>query len=97
MNIKEARMHYGLTQQQLSNITGIPKRSIENWETGSRKCPDYVERLVLESLEYKFGTDYKTILEEIADMIESDVKHMTGDAKRYAENVLADIKDSMNK
>lgn len=95
MNIRETRMKYGLTQQQLSNITGIPKRSIENWETGLRKCPDYVERLVVESLERKFGTDYKAVLEEIAEMIESDVKHMTGYAKRYAENVLADIKDSM--
>ena len=95
MNIREARMKYGITQQQLSNITGIPKRSIENWETGSRKCPEYVERLVLESLEWKFGTDYKAVLEEIAEMIESDVKHMTGDAKRYAGNVLADIKDSL--
>ena len=95
MNIKEARIKFGLTQQQLSNMTGIPKRSIENWETGSRKCPEYVERMVVEALEWKFSPDYKTVLEEIAEMIESDVKHLTGDAKRYAENVLADIKDSM--
>lgn len=95
MNIKEARIKYSLTQQQLSNITGIPKRSIENWETGLRKCPDYVERMVVEALEWRFSPDYKTVLEEIAEMIESDAKHLTGNAKRYAENVLAEINDSL--
>ena len=95
MNIKEARIKYNLTQQQLSDMTGIPKRTIENWETGSRKCTDYVERMVVEALEWKFGTDYKAVLEEIAEMIESDTKHLMGDTKQYAENILSDIKDSL--
>jgi DNA-binding XRE family transcriptional regulator len=96
MNIKEARIKFGLSQQHLSDITGIPKRSIENWETGARKCPGYVERLVVESLEQKFGTtDYQEVLEEIKWMIETDIPNLSGDAKRYAENVLSEIKDSL--
>lgn len=96
MNIKEARIRYGLTQKQLSEITGIPERTIQNWEGGQRKCPDYVEKMVLDTLEQKIGQpDYKTILEEIGEMIESDIPHLSGDAKRYAENVLAEIKDSI--
>lgn len=95
MNIKESRIKYGLTQKQLSDITGVPERTIQNWEGGQRKCPDYVEKMVLDMLEQKFGQpDYKTILEEIGEMIESDIPHLSGDAKRYAENVLAEIKDS---
>lgn len=95
MNIKESRIKYGLTQKQLSDITGVPERTIQNWEGGQRKCPDYVEKMVLDALEQKFGQpDYKTILEEIGEMIESDIPHLSGDAKRYAENVLAEIKDS---
>ena len=96
MNIKELRITHGLTQKQLSGITGIPERTIQNWEGGQRKCPDYVEKMVLDTLEQKFGQpDYKTILEEIGEMIESDIPHLSGDAKRYAENVLAEIKDSI--
>ena len=48
--IKSERIRLGLTQQQLSNITGVPFRTIQNWETGQRKCPDYVERLIVDKL-----------------------------------------------
>ena len=92
MNIKETRIKHGLSQQQLSNITGIPKRSIENWETGQRKCPAYVEQMVVEKLEQQ---NYKKVLEEIMEMVETDVEYRAGDAKRYAENVLSEIKDSL--
>ncbi len=96
MNIKESRIRHGLTQKQLSGITGIPERTIQNWEGGQRKCPDYVEKMVLYTLEQKFSQpNHKTILEEIGEMIESDIPNLSGDAKRYAENVLAEIKDSI--
>jgi transcriptional regulator with XRE-family HTH domain len=96
MNIKDARIKHGLTQKQLSAITGIPERTIQNWEGGQRKCPDYVEKMVIEQLDRKFSQpDYKTILEELQEMIETDAKHLLGDAKKYAENVLAEIKDSI--
>lgn len=49
--IKEARIKYNLTQQQLSELTGIPHRTIQNWEGGQRKCPDYVVKLLLFYLE----------------------------------------------
>lgn len=45
--IKEKRIELGLTQQQLADLTGIPFRTIQNWEGGQRKCPEYVERLLL--------------------------------------------------
>lgn len=96
MNIKELRIKHGLTQKQLSGITGIPERTIQNWEGGQRKCPEYIENMVAGLLEQKFGQpNHKTILEEIGEMIESDIPHLSGDAKRYAENVLAEIKDSI--
>lgn len=47
MNIKEARQIAGLTQKQLSERTGVPERSIQNWEAGARKCPGYVERMIV--------------------------------------------------
>jgi DNA-binding transcriptional regulator YiaG len=50
MTIKEARLHAGLTQQQMSDLFQIPKRTIENWEAGDRKPPAYVEKLLVEKL-----------------------------------------------
>ncbi|MBN2794409.1 MAG: helix-turn-helix domain-containing protein [Clostridia bacterium] len=44
--IKEARAEYGLTQKDLSEITDIPLRTIENWESGKRTPSPWVEKLV---------------------------------------------------
>lgn len=49
--IKEARIRAGLTQEAMSKLMEIPKRSIENWEAGVRKPPAYVERFILKELE----------------------------------------------
>ena len=51
MNLKEARICAGLTQAEMSERFEIPKRTIENWEAGKRKCPVYVEKLIVEKLE----------------------------------------------
>ena len=95
--IRYARMKHGLTQTQLSQITGIPKRTIENWEGGQRKCPDYVANMVVNLLDQKFNQpDYKTILEEVLDMMEGDLKHLkTDEAKTYVSNVISDLKDAI--
>lgn len=50
MTLKEARLAAGLTQKAMSDQLEIPKRTIEEWEAGRRKCPPYVERLVLKEL-----------------------------------------------
>lgn len=51
MEIKEARMAAGLSQQKMSDITGIPKRTIENWDAGVNGCPEWEERLIVNDLE----------------------------------------------
>ncbi len=51
MTIKEARLNAGLTQQRMSEVFEIPKRTIENWEAGIRKPPAYVKKLVIRELE----------------------------------------------
>lgn len=50
MTIKEARIQVGFTQKQVQDLIGIPIRTIQNWELGVRKCPDYIERLVVEKI-----------------------------------------------
>ncbi len=91
--IKSERIKHGLTQEQLSNITEIPVRTIQNWESGIRKCPSYVEKMILDKLNQP---DYKTILEEVMDMMKSDLKHLkNSDTKQYVENVIGEIEDSL--
>lgn len=53
MTIKELREQYRLTQQALSDITGIPKRSIENWEGEKRVPPEYIPTLIESHLELR--------------------------------------------
>ena len=48
--IKAARKEAGLTQQQMSDIMGIPRRTIEDWDRGARKCPEWAERLIFAEL-----------------------------------------------
>ena len=95
--IKAARIQHGLTQTQLSQITGIPFRTIQSWEEGARKCPEYVEQMTLDKLDRLFvQPQYRTILEEILAMLEGDLKHLkTDEAKQYVTNVINEIKDSM--
>lgn len=50
-SIKEARHQAGLTQKEMSDLLEIPQRTIENWEMGSRKCPHWAERLIIEKLQ----------------------------------------------
>lgn len=49
MNIKELRQAIGMTQKQFGEYFGIPKRTIEDWETERRRPPVYVVNLI----EYK--------------------------------------------
>lgn len=50
ITIREARLTAGITQAEMSRIFEIPVRTIENWESGSRKPPVYVEKLVIAEL-----------------------------------------------
>lgn len=46
MTIKEIRAYTGMTQEAFSKYTGIPKRSIENWEGGKRQPPEYLVKML---------------------------------------------------
>lgn len=45
-SIKAIRAATGMTQQAFSDALGIPKRTVENWETGIRTPPSYVVDLI---------------------------------------------------
>lgn len=49
--IKDARLKAELTQDGMAEKLGIPKRTIQDWESEKRTPPGYVERLVIAELE----------------------------------------------
>jgi DNA-binding transcriptional regulator YiaG len=48
--IKQARTEAGLTQKEMSEVLGIPKRTIEDWETNRSKPAPWAEALIIEKL-----------------------------------------------
>ena len=50
-SIKEARIKAGLSQAKMAELFEIPKRTIEEWDRGARKCPHWAEILIIEKLE----------------------------------------------
>lgn len=51
MTIKELRARTGMTQQRFADYFKISKRSVESWEGGKRKCPEYLVELIEYKLE----------------------------------------------
>lgn len=49
--IKEARQAAGLTQQGVTDTLGIPRRTLQDWESGKRTPPRWAEALVVKKLE----------------------------------------------
>ena len=98
-SIKDTRIKYGLTQKQVSDLTGVPFRSIQNWEGGQRKCPEYVSKMVTDILNQKFGQpDHQMFLEEFLEMLQSDLKHAKSEeTKTYIINLISDISEQLHK
>ena len=48
--IKELRASTGMTRKAFSEHTGIPVRTLEDWEAGRRTPPEYIPRLKYEQM-----------------------------------------------
>ena len=46
MNIREMRNKLGDTQSEFAARYHIPFRTVQNWETGQRKPPEYIMKLL---------------------------------------------------
>ncbi len=51
--IKKLRESIGMNRRQFSEHTGIPIRTLEDWEAGRRTPPEYVPRLLAYMLKYE--------------------------------------------
>lgn len=50
MSIRGIRDAVGLTQAAFCTRFCIPKRTLENWEGGQSKCPDYLRLLLAQAV-----------------------------------------------
>ncbi|MBR6403333.1 MAG: helix-turn-helix domain-containing protein [Eubacterium sp.] len=51
--IKELRESTGMSRKDFSEHTGIPVRTLEDWEAGRRTPPEYIPRLIEYQLKYE--------------------------------------------
>lgn len=51
--IKELRERTGMTRKEFSEHTGIPVRTLEDWEAARRTPPEYIPRLIAYQLKYE--------------------------------------------
>lgn len=97
--IKKLRAESGFSQASFAELYGIPKRTLENWESGVNTPPEYV----LEMLQTKVtgiriekeGTGYSLYvngihcawgrLEDIAEMVMDDAEKIEEDPFLYAK------------
>lgn len=54
-SLKTLRAALGMSQVALAAALGIPRRTIENWDSGRNSPPDYVVRLILYWAEKEYG------------------------------------------
>lgn len=48
--IKQVRTEAGLTQREMSDALGIPLRTIQGWEEGTRTPAPWIEKLIVKEL-----------------------------------------------
>ena len=51
--IKELRERIGMSRKEFSEHTGIPVRTLEDWEAARRTPPEYIPRLIAYQLKYE--------------------------------------------
>ena len=51
--IKQLRESVGMTRKEFSQHTGIPVRTLEDWEASRRAPPEYIPRLIAYQLKYE--------------------------------------------
>ena len=64
--IKELRESIGMSRKEFSEHTGIPVRTLEDWEAARRTPPEYIPRLIAYQLKYE------ELVKDFANRVEFD-------------------------
>ena len=57
MSVKELRSEYQMNIKQFSEYFGIPYRTVQNWNSGTRECPTYLVDL----MRYKLSNERERV------------------------------------
>ena len=49
--IRKARENAGMTIKELSNLLGAPYRTVQDWNSGKRKPPSWLQNLIVEKIQ----------------------------------------------
>ena len=52
-SVKELRESTGMSRKEFSEYTGIPVRTLEDWEAGRRTPPEYIPRLLAYQIKFE--------------------------------------------
>lgn len=52
-SIRDLRENTGMSRKEFSEHTGIPVRTLEDWEAGRRTPPEYIPGLIAYQLKYE--------------------------------------------
>lgn len=63
--LKKIRADLGLSRKTFSEYIGIPLRSLEEWEAGRRKMPEYLLRMMIYYIKMTQYLEQNGIREEI--------------------------------
>lgn len=64
VTVKDLRSIAGMSRTKFGELYGIPARSIQNWEEGSRNPPEYVLRLLDRVVREDFPGAYSDFAEK---------------------------------
>lgn len=70
--IKTWRENCQMTQRELSDRLNIPMRTLQSWELGERKCPEWAEALLIEKLQRITEERLTKKVKDFADHLKSD-------------------------
>lgn len=74
MTVKEMREKLGITQEIFAQRYNIPKRTIENWESGKRTPPAYVLEMLQKAVEHHVPLTNEEIMSQPLTVV--DLKYM---------------------
>lgn len=49
--IREVRQKKGLQIKEIADMLGAPYRTIQDWDSGARKPPEWIEKIIIEKIE----------------------------------------------
>lgn len=85
MTIKEMRESLDMTQEMFSRRYNIPRRTIQNWETGKRNPPPYVIEMLQNAIRHYVPHSTEEVMSLPLTVV--DLKYMCDDLirKGYGE------------